>query len=121
MARILIVDDDPMVLDLVHELLSIQGHTMDKASDGAQAVAKLGQATYDLLIIDRNMPIMNGVEAIAAVRRDARHQTLKILMFTSASDPATRAEALKAGANGFLNKPIQLQEFSATIQQALTA
>jgi len=119
MARILIVDDDPMIVDLVRDLLAMQNHFLDTANDGAQAVAKLSQAPFDLLIIDRNMPIMNGIQAIAAVRSNPQLRALKILMFTAVNDPSKLAEAAQVGADGCLNKPIQLAEFSATIRKVL--
>lgn len=119
MARILIVDDDPNVVELVRELLSMQNHALDTASDGKQGLAKLQAAEFDLLIIDRNMPVMNGIETILAIRRDPRLASLKILMFTSISGPAILEEARGAGADGCLHKPIHLAEFSAAVRQAL--
>ena len=119
MARILIVDDDPVVLDLVRDLLLIQGHSVASAVDGAQALAKLGAEAFELLIIDRNMPVMDGIAAVKALRRESRLAALKVLMFTSSGDPAVREEALRAGVDGFLRKPIQMQEFSATINGVL--
>lgn len=119
MARILIVDDDPNVRELVLELLSMQDHVLETAADGKEAMAKLAAADFDLLIVDRNMPIMNGVEVITHVRRDARLSALKILMFSSISDAILLAEARLAGADGCLHKPIQLADFMAAVRQAL--
>lgn len=121
MASILIADDDPIVLDLVRELLVMLGHTVDCAPDGAQALAKLAAGTFDLLVIDRNMPVMDGVSAVTALRRDARLAGLKVLMFTSEAAPSAREEALAAGVDGFLRKPIQMAEFSAAVRAALGA
>jgi CheY-like chemotaxis protein len=119
MARILIVDDDPVVLDLVRDLLLMQGHSVESAADGAQALARLAGERFDLLIIDRNMPVMDGIAAVAALRRDPRLASLKVLMFTSMADPASRDEALRAGVDGFLKKPVQMQDFTACIRGAL--
>lgn len=119
MARILIVDDDPLVLELVRDLLSMQDHSLDTGSDGAQAVAKAKTGAYDLLIIDRIMPVMSGIAAIAAIRANPALRGLRILMFTSINSPEAHAQALQAGADGFLVKPIQLSEFSATVRRAL--
>jgi two-component system, sensor histidine kinase and response regulator len=119
MARILIVDDDPIVLDLVRDLLLMQGHAVDSAPDGAQALARLAAQPCDLLVIDRSMPVMDGIAAVTALRRDPRFAALKVLMFTSAADPETREAALRAGVDGFLRKPIQMAEFSAAIQAVL--
>ena len=119
MARILIADDDPVVLELVRDLLGMQGHSVESAADGAQALAKLGAEGFDLLVIDRNMPVMDGIAAVTALRSDPRLAALKVLMFTSSADPAAREEALRAGVDGFLRKPIQMAEFTATIKGAL--
>lgn len=119
MARILIVDDDPNVRELVLELLSMQDHAFETAADGKEAVAKLGAAPFDLVILDRNMPVMNGIEVLAHVRRDSGLASLKILMFTSVTDPKLLAEARLAGADGCLRKPIEMAEFMAAVRQAL--
>jgi CheY-like chemotaxis protein len=119
MARILVVDDDPVVLDLVKDLLLMQGHSVASAGDGQQALAKLAEEPFELLVIDRNMPIMDGIAAVTALRRDPRLASLKVLMFTSMADPASREEALRAGVDGFLRKPVQMQEFTATVRGAL--
>lgn len=119
MARILVVDDDSVVLELVEELLSLQSHSLEFGHNGKEALEKLKQGPFDLLIIDRNMPVMDGVAAIAAIRRDPQLRGLKILMFTAYDSPDLRAEVLAAGADGYLCKPIKLADFSATIRQAL--
>ncbi len=113
------VDDDPIVLDLVRDLLLMLGHSVDSAPDGAQALAKLGGGGCELLIIDRHMPVMDGIAAVAAARRDPRLAGLKVLMFTSDAAPAAREEALAAGVDGFLRKPIQMAEFTAAVRAAL--
>ena len=104
---------------LVRDLLIMQGYSVESAADGAQALAKLAAEHFDLLVIDRNMPVMDGIAAVTALRRDPRLASLKVLMFTSLSDPAAREEALRAGVDGFLGKPIQMQTFAATVRSAL--
>ena len=120
MARILIVDDEPAVVGLVRDLLASQDYAADGAANGAQALEKLKASSYDLLIIDLNMPVMGGIEAIKVIRRDPALARLKILVFTADAKPDVRDGALAAGADGCLQKPIKLDEFSATIRQALS-
>ncbi|MEK7858185.1 MAG: response regulator [Elusimicrobiota bacterium] len=119
MARILIVDDDPNVLELVRELLSMQGHTPDLAADGAEALSKMRQARYDLLIIDYHMPVMDGLQTLAALAGEPALRPKTVLMFTSVADPMVLAKATQAGADGCLHKPVQLAQFSAAVRQAL--
>lgn len=119
MAKILVVDDDSVVLDLVQDILRLRGHQVDTASNGAQAVERVRGGGYDLVIMDRRMPVMDGLEAIRIIRRESRFRGLAILMFTAASQAAEIAEGIGTGANGYLAKPIDLKQFSETIQAIL--
>ncbi|TPW18678.1 MAG: integral membrane sensor hybrid histidine kinase, partial [Elusimicrobia bacterium] len=68
MARILIVDDEPAIRELIATVLGMHGHACDMADGGVQALSHLQRKPYDLLIIDRNMPVMDGIQAVSALR-----------------------------------------------------
>ncbi|MBI5209288.1 MAG: response regulator [Elusimicrobia bacterium] len=119
MAHILVVDDDASIRDLVSEILGMHQHTVEIAENGLQAVEKVRKVPYDLVIIDRNMPTMTGIDAIKIIRSSPQFQKLKILMFTSASVVKEIDEAFEAGATGYLTKPLNIEVFLKKVQNTL--
>ncbi len=102
----LVVDDSRTVRIIVGSILREIGMTVIEATDGRQAL-KLVEANPDveLAVVDWNMPEMNGLEFIQAVRADPAHDGLRILMATSESECSQVTRALNAGANEYLMKP----------------
>jgi CheY-like chemotaxis protein len=121
MAHILIVDDEESIRELIKEVLSMHGHTFDMAGNGAEALEKIRAAKYDLVIMDRNMPKMTGVQALAMLRTNPAYKDLKVLMCTSASVAKEVDEAFQAGASDYILKPINLQLLSGKVQKHLAA
>lgn len=119
MAHILIVDDEESIRELIKEVLSMHGHTFDMATNGAEALEKVRAAKFDLVIMDRNMPKMTGVQAVAMIRTNPAFKDLKVLMCTSASVAKEVDEAFQAGANDYILKPINLQLLSGKVQKHL--
>lgn len=119
MAHILICDDEEAIRELIKEVLSMNGHTFDMAENGAVALEKIRGAKYDLVIMDRNMPKMTGVQAVAMIRTNPAYKDLKVLMCTSASVAKEVDEAFQAGANDYILKPINLQLLSGKVQKHL--
>lgn len=120
MARILVVDDEESIRELIKEVLSPDGHHFDEAGNGAEALEKLRAAEYDLLIIDRNMPRMTGIEAVTILRANPKLKSLKVLMCTSASVTKEVEEAFSAGANDYILKPINLQMLAGKVKKHLS-
>lgn len=119
MAHILIVDDEESIRELIKEVLSINGHTFDMAGNGAEALELIRAKKFDLVIMDRNMPKMTGVQAVAMLRTNPSYKDLKVLMCTSASVAKEVDEAFQAGANDYILKPINLQLLSGKVQKHL--
>lgn len=119
MARILLVDDDPSIRETLKELINFEGNATDVAVDGSEALKRIKENSYDLVILDRNMPIMSGIEVLQAVRASPKYKDLKIIMLTSASVTKEIDEAYAAGANGYVLKPIDIPQFAAKIKNAL--
>lgn len=109
MAHILVVDDEEAIRDLIKEVLSMDSHTFDTAANGAEALERLRQDRYDLVIMDRNMPTMDGIRALFILRAHPKFKDLKVLMCTSASVTKEVDEAFAAGATDYVLKPINLQ------------
>lgn len=121
MARILLCDDEPAIRELIKEVLSVDAHSFDEANNGMEALEKLRGSAYDLLIIDRNMPKMTGIQAVTVIRSNPKLQGLKIIMCTSASVTSEVDEAFSAGASDYLLKPINLQMLMGKVKKHLAA
>ncbi|MBI3554526.1 MAG: response regulator [Elusimicrobia bacterium] len=119
MAHILVVDDEDSIRALIKEVLSSQGHTFDEAATGTEALERLRKTKYDVVILDRNMPVMDGIQALAVMRASPQFKNVKVLMCTSASVTKEVDEAFAAGANDYILKPLNLQALIKKVQKAL--
>src|SRR5689334_9076845 len=119
MVRILVVDDEESVRAVAQRLLTLHGYAVDSAEDGLAAIDQLQRASYDLLIIDRIMPKMSGLEAIALIRTSPSFKNLKILMVTHASVTKEVDEAFEAGADGYVVKPYDMEKLLAKVRAIL--
>ena len=119
MSRILVVDDEEPVLALLKRLLTLHGHSVETAADGGLAVDLLLKKSYDLMIIDRFMPRMSGVEAVAVLRTSPRFKNLKILMVTQDSLGKDVEQAFEAGVNGYVVKPFNMEQLLTKVAKAL--
>ena len=119
MARILVVDDEPSIRELIKEVLSMAGHEIDQAGDGSEAVAAVNKKAYDLVIMDRNMPKTDGILALTLMHCNAKLKGLKVIMCTSVSVTKEVDEAFAAGATDYVLKPINLQMLLNKVAKAL--
>lgn len=111
-ARILVVEDDDGIRDLVDLVLSTAGYEVLTAPNGAAALQLVGQARPDLVLLDMRMPVMDGWE-FARQYRARPEPPAPILVLTAARDAAARAAEIDA--NGYLGKPFDLQELLALV------
>jgi two-component system chemotaxis response regulator CheY len=117
---IMIVDDSSTMLMSLTNSLEIAGFTVVSASDGAVALGKLKTGSKpDLIITDINMPNMGGIELIGKVRSLGGFRFIPILALTTESQQATRDEAKKLGATGWLLKPVTGADLTKIIKQVL--
>jgi len=103
---ILVVDDDEMVLMAVNELLRQEGYEVHAVSSGTEALSRLDQTRYDLIILDIIMPEMNGFEVCRKIREIESCSETPIVFLTAKNLEEDRSEGIDAGANLFLSKPI---------------
>lgn len=115
--RIVIAEDDPTVRKLAAKWLSAMGHQVWQACDGREAQAVVAEVGPDLLITDWEMPHMSGLDLCHALRAESHVQPLYILFLTAKAHPDDVAEALAAGADDFLTKPITAEEMQARVCQ----
>ena len=120
----LLVEDNELNREIAVELLKQYGFRIDTAENGAEAVEKVRHAApgdYDLVLMDVQMPVMNGYEATKQIRAldDPALAGITILAMTANAFDEDRKKALKCGMDGFLSKPIVLEELIGTLQNNL--
>lgn len=119
--KILAVDDDPMIRDLVKDLLSTQGYQVDTAEDGVQGLAKFKNGRYDLLILDCRMPRMDGTEMLDAVRATPEGKKQAVLMLSSEKMMGTIVRAFELGIIEWIPKPFASKDLLAKVIAHLNA
>lgn len=115
MAKILIVDDDPGFQDLVPQILEKAGHEVTVKGSGEECLEYLKTAKPDLLVLDVNLPGINGFDVCAAIRKDPATARLAVLMLTVNQRPKDLANGLKVGADDYLPKPFKPEELRARV------
>ena len=114
-ARILLVEDNELNQEVASTLLEDVGFVVDIAEHGAIALERVQQTTYDLVLMDMQMPVMDGVTATREIRRLPRLEQLPILAMTANVMAADRQRCFEAGMNDVVAKPIDLHELSAAL------
>src|ERR1700730_11383405 len=114
--RILVVDDDPQIRRVLRIMLTGQGYEIDDAKCGEAALERLYKRRFDLVILDVGMPGMGGLETCRAIREQSE---IAIIMLTVRDRDVDKIEALDAGADDYVTKPIKSIELSARIRAAL--
>ena len=104
--RILVVDDDEMVLIALNELLSAEDYVVHTVFSAKEALERLDQGVYDLLLLDIIMPEMDGFELCRRIRERKNYEDKPIVLLTAKSREEDRVKGMEAGANLFLSKPI---------------
>jgi signal transduction histidine kinase/DNA-binding response OmpR family regulator len=113
--RILVAEDDPANQRAISGLLRRLGHRADLAGDGEQAVAAISQGDYDLVLMDVNMPRLDGIAATRQVRAQRPGKHPPIVALTASATSGTRRACLRAGMTGFLTKPCQPADLAALV------
>ena len=117
-ARVLVVDDDPVVAKSFDRVLSGKGYAVITARDGTEAMEKLAHEHYDAVFTDIRMPGMDGLEVAARIK--ATQPWLPVVIVTGYGSPASEARAKEIGVAGFLNKPLSPEMIEGSARDALT-
>lgn len=118
--KFLVVDDFSTMRRIVRNLLKELGYSsVDEAEDGSAALAKLKRESYDFLISDWNMPVMDGLQLLQAVRADATLSAMPVLMVTAEAKKENIIAAAQAGASGYIVKPFTATTLDEKIKKIL--
>jgi DNA-binding response OmpR family regulator len=118
--KILVVDDEPMNLELLEDLLKPQKYIIATASSGKEALAKIQKETPDLILLDVMMPEMNGFQACSKIREDQTIPYIPIILITAYQiDPSDIIYGLDKGADDYIRKPFSISELLSRIRACL--
>jgi len=112
--RVLIVEDERLLADAIAEGLRQEAFAVDIACDGATALERLAENTYDVLVLDRDLPKVHGDNVCRAVVKSGVET--RVLMLTAASEVTDRVQGLSLGADDYLGKPFAFAEFVARVR-----
>jgi two-component system chemotaxis response regulator CheY len=114
---VLVVDDDPDILEALSEILEAEGYAVQKARNGQEALERLNGSPPDLVLLDLMMPVMDGYEFSRRLRQSALGGSIPIIVLSA--DRNVGARAREIGAVGHLAKPFELNDLLAIVRRAL--
>ena len=116
---VLIVDDSMSIRQLVKAALLTKGYNVVDACDGVDALNKLGSQRVNLVISDVNMPNMDGISLLKAIKAKPEHKFTPVIMLTTESQEAKKREGQAAGARAWIVKPFQPEQMLAAVEKLL--
>lgn len=119
MTAILTVDDSASIRAAIKIALSGEGYAVTEAANGAEGLDKASAGGFDLIITDLNMPVMDGLDMIRALRQRPAGAGVPILFLTTESDADVKAQAKAAGATGWLTKPFEPDQLVRVVAKVL--
>lgn len=119
MKRALVVEDDPDIVELIDHYLKAEGFAVESVADGRRALERLLAGGHDVLILDLQLPGLDGLSVCAELRRDKRTAALPIVMLTARGDEADRVVGLEVGADDYVVKPFSPKELVARVRALL--
>ena len=119
MAKLLLIEDDVSMLELLRVHLKAAGHSVRVASDAADGIRYILAETPDLILSDIAMPYLDGMELLRALRSDQKTMRIPVIFLTGRDDDDTLVKAHQLGVDDFLTKPIQVEDLLSAIDKAL--
>jgi two-component system, cell cycle response regulator DivK len=116
---ILLVEDNEANRTLVHDILTYQGYEVIMAMNGEEGVRLATEIIPNMIIMDIQMPVMNGYTAIALLKKNPRTKGIKVLAITSFAMAVDRERVMAAGADGYISKPINTRELPLLIGELI--
>ncbi|MEE8269316.1 MAG: response regulator [Nitrospinaceae bacterium] len=125
--KILLADDNPVNRDLTTRLLERKGHEITTAENGKEAVDRFLEGSFDVILMDLEMPVVSGIEAARQIRAKEKAAGMDtpvytpIIAMTAHDEETERAACLVVGMDGFIGKPIDIKTLHQTIQEIVEA
>ncbi|HZK48096.1 MAG TPA: response regulator [Thermoleophilia bacterium] len=119
MARIVVADDDPDILNIVAMSLEAMGHEVHRATNGREAVALTKATAPDLVVMDLMMPEMNGYEATEALKADAETASVPVLALTAKAMRGDEERGRQAGVDAYVTKPFRISQVVEVVDRLL--
>ncbi len=117
---ILIVEDEPKNMTLIRDLLQVSGYSTIEATDGKQGVELAKRSNPDLVLMDIQMPVMDGLEATRILKEDATTSNIPVLALTSYAMKGDEERILQAGCDGSLAKPFDIKDLLKRVAEYLS-
>jgi CheY-like chemotaxis protein len=115
MTNVLVVEDDPLNMELVCEILRSNGFTVHEASNGKEAIEKTGKESYDLIVMDIMMPGIDGIETTRIIKSKAGYEKTPVIALTAYAMKGDRERLIEVGFDDYIPKPIDIPEFMRII------
>lgn len=119
MKTVLALDDSPSIRQMVRLTLTAAGYGVVEAGDGVEGLAKAKSQSVNMVVTDLNMPNMNGLAFIRALRELPAYRGVPIVFLTTESDAGLKQEAKAAGATGWITKPFKPEQLTAVVKKLL--
>jgi DNA-binding response OmpR family regulator len=119
MARVLVIEDDTHIRDLIVLHLGLEGLETEAVGDGIEGLGRAGSESFDLVVLDLMLPGMDGVSICRAIRRDGPNQDVPIMMLTARREESDKVLGLESGADDYLAKPFGIRELVARVRALL--
>lgn len=114
----LVVEDSPTMRQLISfSLKRIRGAKISEAGNGVEALKKLSEIKFNLIVADINMPLMDGLKLLSIVRKDPHHAQIPVIIVSTEGSDADKEKGFQLGANAYLPKPIQTNELLKTVKE----
>lgn len=120
MGRILIIEDDGAIREMLRRRLELRGFDVEQAADGEAGLAMIRASPPDVVLLDHGLPGISGWDVARALRADPRFATLPIIALTAHAGQPARREALGAGCTAFLTKPVDMKALEAALRSHVT-
>jgi CheY-like chemotaxis protein len=117
MAQILVVEDNPMNMELAVDLLETYGYEVTPAEDGLEALERVKDAKFDLILLDIQLPGMDGPEVLERLKADPATRAMPVVALTAHAMAGDEARFMEAGCVGYISKPIDVHKFKSDVAQ----
>jgi CheY-like chemotaxis protein len=118
---VMVVEDNPLNMKLIRTLLQLEGYEVVEVTTGEEVLNAVGQRLPDLILMDVQLPGINGLEVCTRLKSDPHTAAIPVVALTSYAMPGDEKKAQDAGCDGYITKPIETQSFSATIARYFPA